>query len=137
MKRKMTMVAVAVFACCPAALGEETQLENLANLELVENLDKAPLKDQSASWKPMQMAGEKFQHGLGTHAPFVAMIRLDGHTEKFRAVVGVNGLNQDRGSVEFIVTGDGKVLFHSGVMKGDVMKDGKVVTSGDKLTCLP
>ena len=126
------MVAVAVFACCPAAFGEETQLENLANLELVENLDKAPLKDQSASWKPMQMAGEKFQHGLGTHAPFVAMIRLDGHTEKFRAVVGVNGLNQDRGSVEFIVTGDGKVLFHSGVMKGDVMKDGKVVTSGDK-----
>ncbi len=128
----MSMAAVAVLGCCAAAFGEETRLEDLANFELVENFEKPPLKDQAASWKPMQMAGEKFQHGLGTHAPFIAMIRLDGHTEKFHAVVGVNGLNKDRGSVEFIITGDGKVLFCSGVMKGDVMKDGKVVTPGDK-----
>jgi len=128
----MIMAAVAVLGCCLAAHGEETRLEDLSNLDLVENLDKTPLKDQSASWTPMQMGGEKFQHGLGTHAPFVAMIRLDGHTEKFRTVVGVNGLHKDRGSVEFIVTGDEKILFRSGVMKGDTMKDGKVAIPGDK-----
>ena len=102
------MIAV-VLGFCLTAVGEETRLEDLANLELVENLDKTPLKDQSASWQPLQMAGEKFQHGLGTHAPFIAMIRLDGHAQKFHAVVGVNGLNKDRGSVEFIVTGDDTV----------------------------
>lgn len=132
MKRYMTMATVAALGLCLVAVGEETRLEDLSNLELVENLGKTPLKDQSASWTPMQMGGEKFQHGLGTHAPFIAMIRLDGHAEKFHAVVGVNGLHKDRGSVEFIVSGDGKVLFRSGVMKGDVMKDGKVATPGDK-----
>ena len=114
-----------------SAVGEEIRLEDLPNLELVENLDKTPLKAQSASWTPLQMGGEKFQHGLGTHAPFIAMLRLDGHTEKFHAVVGVNGLHKDRGSVEFIVSGDGKVLFRSGVMKGDVIKDGKVAIPAD------
>ena len=116
----------------PHGAGEETRLEDLSNFDLVENSDKAPLKDQSASWKPLQMAGQKFQHGLGTHAPFKAMIRLDGHTEKFHAVVGLSDLNWDPGLAEYIVTGDGKVLFRSGPMKGGVTKDGRVITLADK-----
>jgi len=126
------MTVVAVLGCCHAALGEETRLEDLGNYDLVENLDRAPFKDQSASWKPLQMADEKFQHGLGTHAPFKAMIRLDGHTEKFHAAVGLSDLNGDSGLAEYIVTGDGKVLFRSGPMKGGVKKDGAVTTLADK-----
>jgi len=132
MKNMLASIAVSVWGFCLTAAAEDTRLEDLPNLDLVENLDRTPLKDQSASWKPLQMAGQRFEHGLGTHAPFVAMIRLDGKTEKFHAVVGVNDRHPDRGSVEFIVTGDGKVLFQSGVMKGDVMKDGAVTVAGDK-----
>lgn len=131
MKPILAILGLSVMLFRLSAVGGETRLEDLPDLELVENLDKTPLKDQSASWTPIQMGGEKFQHGLGTHAPFVAMIRLDGHTGKFHAVVGVNGMTKDRGSVEFIVSGDGKVLFRSGVMKGDVVKDGKVTIPAD------
>ena len=131
-KQALVLLAASVIGFCLTVAGEETRLEDLGNLDLVENLDKTPLKNQSASWKPLQMAGEKFQHGLGTHAPFKAMIRLDGHTEKFHAVVGVNDLNHDRGSVEFIVIGDGQILFRSGIMKGGQIKDGAVIAMADK-----
>ncbi|MCX6996885.1 MAG: NPCBM/NEW2 domain-containing protein [Kiritimatiellaeota bacterium] len=70
------------------------------------------------------MGDRKFEHGLGLHAPCTALLLLDGNTEKFHAVVGVSDLKGEPGSVEFVVTGDGKILFRSGVMKGGVNKAG-------------
>ena len=47
------------------------------------------------------------------------MIKLTGHGERFRAMVGVTDGLPERGSVEFIVSGDDKVVFDSGVVPAD------------------
>jgi hypothetical protein len=54
------------------------------------------------------------------------MFSLDGKTEKFHAVVGFSDFPGDRGSIEFILTGDGKVLYRSGVIKGGLYSKGVV-----------
>jgi len=113
-------MAIGVLGFCFAATGEETRLEDLPDLNLIEIGYGRPTKDKAVSDQPLQMGGEKFEHGLGVHAPCTAMLLLDGKTEKFHAVVGVSDLKGEPGSVEFIVTGDGKTLFRSGVMKGGI-----------------
>ena len=118
-KQFMVLIAAGVMGSCLAARGEETRLEDLPNLNLIEIGHGQPAKDRAVSGRPLQMAGEKFEHGLGVHAPCVALIKLDGNTEKFHAIVGVNDLGKNEpGSVEFIIAGDGNVLYKSGVIKG-------------------
>ena len=114
------------------AQGEETRLEDLPNLNLIRSgNNQRPGKDKSISGQPLQMGGEKFEHGLGVHAPSVALFNLDGKCEKFHAVVVVSDLKGEPGSVEFYATGDGKILYRSGVIKGGVLKDG-VLKVGDR-----
>jgi hypothetical protein len=108
------------------AADNETRLEDLPNLSLIENGGGAPRKDRATSDHPLQMGGAKYEHGLGLHAPAVAMFSLDGKTEKFHAVVGFSDFPGDRGSIEFILTGDGKVLYRSGVIKGGLYSKGVV-----------
>jgi len=118
------ILAACVQGFCLTAHGGETRLEDLPNLNLIEQNNGKPTKDRAVSDQPLQMGGEKFEHGLGVHAPCVALFSLDGKTEKFHAMVGVSDLKGEPGSVEFIATGDGKILFRSGVMKGGVNKAG-------------
>jgi len=117
---------------CLSALAEETRLEDLPNLNLIEIGYGKPTKDRSVSDQALQMGGEKYEHGLGVHAPCLAMFLLDGKTEKFHAMVGVNDTGAgNEGSVEFIAYGDGKILFRSGVMKhGDKPKAADFQLSG-------
>lgn len=103
-----------------SAFGEETRFEDLPNLNLVKSGNNQVVKDKSVSWQPLQMGGQKFEHGLGVHAPSSSVIKLDGKAEKFHAVVGVSDLKGEPGSVKFFVVGDGKVLFRSGLMRGGV-----------------
>ena len=55
---------------------------------------------------------------MGTHAESTLYVDLDGKVERFKACVGVDDAAGRRGSVRFMVYGDGKRLFDSGVMKG-------------------
>jgi len=112
------------------AADNSIRFEDLPNLNLIENSNGAPRKDRATSDHPLQMKGQKYEHGLGLHAPAVAMLVLDGKTEKFHTVLGLSDFPGDRGSIELILTGDGKVLYRSGVMKGDLKKDGVVTEAG-------
>jgi len=123
-KPSFALLAAGLTGFCLTAVGEDTRLEDLPNINLIKSANNQVVKDKSASWQPLQMGGKKFEHGLGVHAPSSAMIKLDGKTEKFHAVVGVSDLKGEPGSVKFFVTGDGKVLFSSGLMKGGVNKAG-------------
>ncbi|MCX6996895.1 MAG: NPCBM/NEW2 domain-containing protein [Kiritimatiellaeota bacterium] len=116
------------------AAGEETRLEELANLDQVTVGWGMPAKDMAISGQPLQIGGEKFAHGLGVHAASFARLELNGKSEKFHAMVGVNELGGgSQGSVEFIVGGDGKELFRSGVLKsGDKPKAVDVSLAGVK-----
>lgn len=79
----------------------------------------APQTNRSVKGLPLSIGGQAFARGIGTHAPATAAYRLDGRAVRFTASVGVNDTGRNEpGSVEFIVTGDGRELFRSGVVKG-------------------
>ncbi|HTR41375.1 MAG TPA: alpha-galactosidase [Pseudomonadales bacterium] len=67
---------------------------------------------------PLSIHGQKFDYGVGTHATSKFRVKLDGQAERFTADVGVDDSAGNQGSVEFIVEGDGKILWRSGVLKG-------------------
>jgi alpha-galactosidase len=76
-----------------------------------------PHRDQSVDGRPLSIGSQHFEHGLGTHANSTLYLTVNG-AQKFSASVGVDGeVTSDEGSVEFFVIGDGKELWHSGVMK--------------------
>jgi alpha-galactosidase len=76
-----------------------------------------PHADQSLMGGALTIAGRTFEHGIATHAKSVMWIGLDGKAEKFSALVGVDDTAVGgTSSLEFVVIGDGKKLFQSGVM---------------------
>ena len=56
--------------------------------------------------------------GVGTHAESSFSLILDGKAESLIADVGVDAEVGANGSVEFVVTTDGKEAFRSGILKG-------------------
>ncbi len=82
-----------------------------------------PQVNRSMREKPMAIAGQTFDHGVGTHAHSTFWVDLGGETERFEASVGVDDSAQGPGSVEFIVYADGRKRWNSGLMKeGDHAK---------------
>jgi alpha-galactosidase len=74
--------------------------------------------DQDVAGKPISIGGKTFSGGVGTHAASYFRVKLDGNAERFTAQVGVDDNAGGQGTVEFIVLGDGKPLWKSGVMVG-------------------
>ncbi len=77
-----------------------------------------PRKDRNCTGEPIKLGGEAFEHGVGTHANSTMHLKLDGRAVRFTAKVGVDDQTDGRGTVRFLVHGDGELLFDSGVMKG-------------------
>ncbi len=77
-----------------------------------------PRVDKSITGKALSLGGRTFDHGVGTHAESTIYVDLDGKAEQFKAYVGVDDAAGRRGSIRFMVYGDSKRLFDSGVMKG-------------------
>ena len=105
------------------------------------NLDSAtqgwgePHKNKSVEGHTLTIGGKDFSRGFGTHAESTLRVNLNGGAQKFSASVGVDDeVNKNpAASIEFIVRGDGKVLWKSGVMKaGDAAKDCEVDLAGVK-----
>jgi alpha-galactosidase len=95
----------------------------------------SPQASASVSGAPLRVAGESFDSGVGTHAPAAWKLPLAGKATEFRGKVGVQEYvnNPGVGSVEFIVRGDGRELWRSGVMRGkDSAKDVRVSLAGVK-----
>jgi len=98
-----------------------------------------PHKNQSVEGHALIIDGKQFARGFGTHAESMLHVNLDGGAQKFYASVGVddevNG--NSASSVEFIVRGDGKVLWQSGVMRaGDAAKECEADLTGVKALVL-
>ena len=66
---------------------------------------------------PLRIAGQRFEHGLGTHAPGEMVFKLDRKHHRFTAAVGVDDAAPKAGSVVFKVLLDGKEAFNSGLVK--------------------
>ena len=98
-----------------------------------------PHKNQSVEGHPLTIGGKKFDRGFGTHADSALKINLGGEVQNFSASVGVDDeVNTNpAASVEFIVRGDGKVLWRSGVIRvNEAAKSCAVDLSGVKALVL-
>lgn len=91
-------------------------------------LDKLDLTNMECGWGTAQanksvegntlsIAGQKFEHGVGTHAISTFLLNINDNGKRFLATVGVDDEATNKGSVEFFVLGDRKVLWQSGIMK--------------------
>jgi alpha-galactosidase len=93
-----------------------------------------PSKNKSLDGKPMTIAGQVFERGFGTHAVSSLIVVLDGKVNSFSAQVGLDDeVKGQRPAVEFILNGDGKQLWSSGIMRlGDAAKNCHVDLTGVK-----
>lgn len=128
---------IAVLASASLALAAETvRLETLDLSKMRQGWGK-PQVNRSIREKPLSIAGQKFEHGVGTHATSTLWIDLGGGTERFLASVGVDDAAGGAATINFRVIGDGKKLFESGVMKpGDTAKSVDVDLRGVKTLLL-
>jgi len=93
-----------------------------------------PMKNKSIDGKVLTIAGKTFERGFGSHSESSLTILLDGKATQFSALVGIDDevIGHDP-AAEFVVYGDGKQLWASGVMHlGDVAKPCSVNLDGIK-----
>ena len=71
---------------------------------------------------------------MGTHSAGCFVVKLNGGSKRFKAFVGVDDeVIPNSGSVEFVIVGDKKVIYKSGVLKStDAAKEIDLDISGIK-----
>jgi hypothetical protein len=130
----LTPASVAQAKEMAARKTEGTRLDEL-DLSGIKQGWGAPKARAAVEGAPLRVAGVTFKRGVGTHAHSVWTLQLAGKATEFRAKVGVQEYpsNPGVGSVEFIVRGDGRELWRSGVMRGkDSAKETRVKLTGVK-----
>lgn len=110
---------------------EEIYVSSL-NVERIRQGWGKPRRNKSVEGKQISIGGKSFEKGIGTHSESICLIKTNNSIEEFSAKVGVDDeIDKGKGSVEFCVIGDGKMLWRSGVMKGgEVAKPVKVMVAG-------
>lgn len=138
-KRINFLIAVIVVTMLCASYKPVPRIVWLDQLDL-SNVDQSAGKAiaNQSMWKtPLMIAGEKFERGVGTHAESVIRINLDGKTISFKARVGIDDSAPEhelkQASAEFIIIGNDKVIWRSGIMRAnEKAKDVNVSTKGIK-----
>ncbi|MFO1513141.1 MAG: alpha-galactosidase [Verrucomicrobiota bacterium] len=126
----------ALLACTWAVSAESVPLTAL-DLKQMTCGWSAPKINHGINGDALSIGGKSFTNGVGTHANSKLRVDLGGKATRFIAQVGVNDSAKAPGSVEFIVIGDGKELWHSGVMKtGQPAKQVNVNLAGVKTLTL-
>lgn len=69
--------------------------------------------------EPLAVGGYTYGRGIGMHAPSRATYAIDGSYARFRAIVGLAPSSIGKGTVQFVVQGDGRTLFRSPVLRTD------------------
>lgn len=74
-------------------------------------------RDRSVTGKPLNIDGETFAHGIGTHSNSLLILWLDRGARRFQAKFGVDDGAGSSASVRFSVHGDGRELWNSGIRR--------------------
>jgi len=121
---KLNLVTLSILITLPVAF--TSSRANAAETVWISSLDFSPIlqgwgkpqADKSVTGKPLSVAGDTFERGVGTHADSLVRLDLKGGSERFSASVGVDdAAAKDTARLVFKVVGDGKTLWKSGVMK--------------------
>ena len=75
-----------------------------------------PQKGRSVDKNPIQIDGDTFHRGFGTHATSVLSIRLNGAATKFESLVGVDDEVEGEASVRFVIIVDDEMVARTPVM---------------------
>ena len=76
-----------------------------------------PMKNKSLDGHPLTIAGKTFERGFGSHSESSLTILLEGKATLYTAQVGIDDeVKGQRPAAEFVVYGDNKKLWSSGVM---------------------
>lgn len=113
----IVMVAGIVFGIAPALHADSVWLSSLNLKQMTTGWGEARA-DREIGGGPLKIDGVQFTHGVGTHAPSRMRVDLGGNAKTFRAKTGLDDGAEGKGSVEFVVTGDGKTLWKSGAIAG-------------------
>jgi alpha-galactosidase len=134
--RRATLVALAA-TLAVRGFGATVWLDDLDISKTIQDWGNAQ-KHRSMDGHHLTLGGKQFLHGVGTHARSTLYIDLKNGAEAFSASVGVDGeITATNASVEFEVLGDGKPLWHSGVMHaGETAKNVDVNVKGVKILAL-
>lgn len=91
-----------------------------------------PMKNKSIDNKTLTIAGKTFERGFGSHAESSLTILLNGKATGFTAQVGIDDeVAGHQPAAEFIVFGDNKKLWSSGIMRlGDAAKPCSIKLDG-------
>ena len=111
------LVGFAVTPIQAAPKGKIVYLDEL-NLALSSTGWGRSRKNKSVDGRPIKIAGKAFARGVGTHPPGVIRLLLDGKTTKFSAMVGLDDEVGTKGTAEFQIVVNKKVIAKSGIMKG-------------------
>jgi alpha-galactosidase len=115
--KKLLLVWLVAAASASGSAAETVGLQTLDLTPMRQGYGK-PQIDRGIREKPLSIAGQQFEHGVGTHASSTLWINLAGGSTRFQAAVGVDdATGNDKASVTFKVVGDGRTLWQSGVMK--------------------
>ena len=91
-----------------------------------------PMKNRSIDNKVLTIAGKTFERGFGSHSESSLTILLNGKATEFTAQVGIDDeVKGHEPAAEFVVYGDNKKLWASGIMRlGDAARPCSVKLSG-------
>jgi hypothetical protein len=73
--------------------------------------------NRTIAGKGFALGGQAYESGIGLPRNAEVEYELQGLSETFSALVGMDDGNNDQASAEFVVVGDGKELWRSGVLK--------------------
>lgn len=122
MKCRILFLSVVMIFLCGYSQAQRTVWLDELDLSKIDQSAGGAMSKRSMWNTPLIIAGEEYERGVGTHAESYFRIKLDGKTTLFTAWVGIDDsapkVELDQASAEFLVIGDGKILWRSGIMRG-------------------
>ncbi|MBI5216090.1 MAG: NPCBM/NEW2 domain-containing protein [Ignavibacteriae bacterium] len=117
MKNLFLSLIISLFCLISPLFSQTIWLDEL-DLSAMEIGWGSPHAKKSVDENPLSVGGQKFERGVGTHAVSTFLLKLDGKGKRFTAFVGVDDETENEiASIEFIILGDKKILWQSGIMK--------------------
>ena len=121
--RKVGLILPVLLLASYVLLGQVYRLDEM-DLCGMETGWSSPKANKSVDGNPLTVAGISYEYGVGTHSVSHMLVNLNGRGLRFESLVGIDDETQGKGTVEFLVLGDRRILWRSGIMKaGDPAKE--------------
>ena len=124
--RIISSLLLFLLVCISFASPPKTIYLHEINLKSMTSGYKFSRINRSVEGNPISIAGKSYSKGVGTHAPSKMNLLLDGKIEWFMATVGVDDETCSGGSVRYLLTGNNRTLWDSGIIKYGQFKECKV-----------